>query len=163
MNKFQRRLETALERAAWRIFGPFFRWMYEPFKEKALASCASRVYSGSTAASSVSNPPVLISRLAGARSILGTSGLTAWSSGVTRAGGLGMWQYISTNLTTDLTAAGFFSDGAQLGMQVGDILQFVEYTSAGSSFIIGQGVLSTTNSSNGFNIASTGAFRSSTS
>lgn len=119
-------------------------------------------YFGTTAASSVANPPVLVSRLAGARSILGTSGLTAWSSGVTRAGGLGQWQYISTNLSTDLAAASFFTDGALLGMQVGDILNFVQYTSAGSSFIVGMGVLSTTNSSNGFNVASTGAFRSST-
>lgn len=119
-----------------------------------------QAYSGTTAASSVSNPPVLLSRIAGARSVLGTSGLTAWSSSVTRAGGLGMWQYISTNLTTDLTSAGFFSDGQALGMQVGDILQFVEYTSAGSSFIVGSGVLTTTNSSAGWNLLTLGTITS---
>jgi len=117
-------------------------------------------YVGTTAASSVSNPPVLLSRTAGSRSILGSSGLTAWSSGVTRAAGLGMWQYISTNLTTDLTSPGFFTEGAALGMQVGDILLAVQYTSAGSSFIMSQGVLTTTNSSAGFNLTTLGMITS---
>lgn len=119
-------------------------------------------YSGTTAASSVSNPPILLSRIAGVRTILGTSGLTGWTSGVTRAGGIGLWQYISTNLTTDLTPAAFFTDGYQLGMQVGDLLLNVQYTSAGSSFICGLGVLVTTNSTAGWNVGSTGAFITST-
>jgi len=125
-----------------------------------LPTFASMAYSGTTAASSVANPPVLLSRLAGARSILGTSSLTAWSSGVTRAGGLGLWQYISTNLTTDLTGAGFFTDGQQLGMQVGDLLLNAQYTSAGSSFIVLLGILTTTNSSGGFNLTTLGSISS---
>ncbi len=119
-----------------------------------------QAYFGTTAASSVSNPPVLLSRIAGARTILGTSGLSAWSSGVTRAGGLGLWQYISTNVTTDLTTAGFFTDGAALGMQVGDILLAAQYTSAGSSFIMSAGVLTTTASSGGFNLTTLGTITS---
>jgi hypothetical protein len=118
-------------------------------------------YSGTTAASSVSNPPILLSRIAGARTILGTSGLTGWTSGVTRAGGIGLWQYISTNLSTDMTVAGFFTDGQLLGMQVGDLLLNVQYTSAGSSFIAGLGVLLTSNSSAGWNLT-TGGFNTST-
>jgi len=118
-------------------------------------------YFGTTAASSVSNPPVLLWRGAGSRTILGTSGTTAWSSGVTRAGGIQQWQYISTNLTTDLTVAGVFTDGKNLGMQVGDIMHVVEYTSAGSSFVFGSGVLTTTNSSAGWNLT-TGGFITST-
>ena len=118
-------------------------------------------YSGTTAASSVANPPLLLSRIAGARSILGTSGLVGWTSGVTRAGGIGLWQYISTNLSTDITAVGFFTDGFQLGMQVGDILLDVQYTSAGSSFVCGLGVLVTTNSTAGWNLT-TGGFNTST-
>ena len=118
-------------------------------------------YSGSTAASSVANPPILLFRGAGARTILGTSGTTAWSSGVTRAGGIQQWQYISTNLTTDLTAVGFFTDGQRLGMQVGDVMFVVQYTSAGSSFVSGIGVLMTSNSSAGWNLT-TGGFNTST-
>jgi hypothetical protein len=118
-------------------------------------------YSGTTAASSLANPPVLLWRGAGARTVLGTSGTTAWSSGVTRAGGIQQWAYISTNLSTDLTAVGFFTDGKQLGMQVGDLLLNVQYTSAGSSFVSGIGVLTTTNSSAGWNLT-TGGFNTST-
>lgn len=118
-------------------------------------------YFGSTQLSSVANPPQLMSRPAGARTILGTTNLTAWSSGVTRAGGMQRWQYISTNLTTDMTAVGFFTDGRDLGMQVGDLITGVQYTSAGSSFVSFQGVLTTTNSTAGFNM-STGGLMTST-
>lgn len=117
-------------------------------------------YFGTTAASSVSNPPILLQRIAGARTILGTSQTTQWSSGVTRAGGIGDWRYISTNLTTDLTSVGFFTDGLQLGMQVGDVMTGVQYTSAGSSFITFQGVLTSSNSSAGFNLTTGGTMTS---
>lgn len=117
-------------------------------------------YFGSTQLSSVQNPPQLTSRPAGAATILGTSGLTAWSSGVTRAAGMQRWQYISTNLTTDLTSAGFFIDGKLLGMQVGDVMDAVSYTSAGSSFVLIHGVLVTSNSSAGWNLTTGGAFTS---
>lgn len=119
-----------------------------------------QAYSGTTAASSVSNPPILVSRIAGARTVLGTTQSTQWSSASPRSGGLGLWQYNSTNLTTDLTAAGFFSDGQALGMQIGDILIFSQYTSAGSSFITGMGTLSTTLSSAGFNLITLGTITS---
>lgn len=38
------------------------------------------------------------------------------------AEGGSLWVYNSTNLTTDLTVANFFSDGDRLGMRNGDIL-----------------------------------------
>lgn len=117
-------------------------------------------YFGSTELSSVQNPPQLIGASAGARTILGTSNMTAWSSGVTRAGGMQTWRYISTNLTTDLCSAGFFTDGQRLGMQIGDIMVGVQYTSAGSSFISYAGVLTTTNSSAGWNLSTGGTITS---
>jgi hypothetical protein len=117
-------------------------------------------YSGTTAATSVSNPPQAIYRGAGARTVLGSSSLTAWSSGVTRAPGYNVWVYSSTNLTTDLTSASFFTDGKALGMQVGDQMMVTQYTSAGSSFIVAHGVLTTTNSSNGFNLTTLGLISS---
>ena|SRR5690348_18393767 len=117
-------------------------------------------YSGTTAGATVANPPIELNRVAGARTVLGTSQTTQWSSASPRAGGIGLWQYISTNLTTDLTAAGFFTDGKQLGMQVGDIMMAVQYTSAGSSFILTIGVLTTTNSSAGWNLTTGGTLHS---
>lgn len=117
-------------------------------------------YFGSTELSSVQNPPQLIGASAGARTILGTSNMTAWSSGVTRAGGMQTWRYISTNLTTDVVVAGFFTDGQRLGMQIGDVLVGIQYSSAGSSFISYMGVLTTTNSSAGWNLSTGGTITS---
>lgn len=106
------------------------------------------------------NPPMNMNPGAGGRTILGTSNLTAWSSGVTRAAGIQTWRYISTNLSTDLFAAGFFTDGYQLGMQVGDVMIAQSYTSAGSSFILIIGTLTTTNSTNGWNLSTGGTITS---
>lgn len=80
-------------------------------------------YSGSTAASSVNNPPAPL------KGVLtrGTTALTGQNHQV--------WTYSSTNLTTDLVASNFFTDGYQLGMRPGDIVIGSQYTSAGSSVI----------------------------
>lgn len=117
-------------------------------------------YFGTTAGATSSNPPVLVSRGAGARTILGTSNMTAWTSAMTLAAGIQLWQYNSTNLTTDLTSTGFFSDGYQLGMQIGDILFGTQWTSAGSSFISYVGVLTTTNTTAGWNLTTGGTVTS---
>ena len=88
-------------------------------------------YSGTTAASSLSNPPrqVLVASMS---MISGATGLTTVPSAPGGQGG-GIWYYSSTNLTTDLIATGFFSDGKTLGMRPGDLVQGVQFTSAGSS------------------------------
>lgn len=78
-------------------------------------------YSGSTA--STPNPPVLI----GGSLARGTTALTGNSKQ--------LWMYNSTNLTTDIVASGFFSDGAKIGMKVGDLVIGTQYTSAGSSTV----------------------------
>jgi hypothetical protein len=72
----------------------------------------------------------------------------AISQQLTRGGTTGtdnkpqVWLYSSTNLTTDLVAANFFTDGFYLGMRPGDIVIGSQYTSAGSSRISFQGVIS---------------------
>jgi len=88
-------------------------------------------YSGSTASSSLANPP---------RRIAGGFATPPQSTGLTTAptaapGGQGgnLWYYCSTNLTTDLTASGFFSDGWYLGMRPGDMVMGVQFSSAASS------------------------------
>lgn len=40
----------------------------------------------------------------------------------------GIWTYRSTNTTTESLATGFFSDGAALGMKVGDFVLTVSTT-----------------------------------
>jgi len=73
-------------------------------------------YVGTTAASSVANPPNRI-----------TSGLLSQrnrAESTSAFNGGTLWTYSSTNLTTDITATagGFFTDGALLGMRNGDVL-----------------------------------------
>lgn len=87
-------------------------------------------YSGSTASSSVANPPRALIQGVGANH--GTTGLTS-APGAPGAQGGGLWYYASTNATTDLLEADFFTDGKNLGMRPGDMVFGVSFTSAGSS------------------------------
>ena len=88
-------------------------------------------YFGTTAATTVSNPPM---RIAGG---LGGTNLGSTTIG----GGQQVWFYNSTNLTTDMTASNFFSEAKALGMNHGDIVLGTQYTSVGSSAIFFAGVL----------------------
>lgn len=98
-------------------------------------------YFGTTAASSVSNPPRQLvapfannPALAGSTEFLSTQASTAANNAnAPGGGGGGLWFYASTNLTTDLTAANFFSDGFYLGMRAGDIVQGAQFSSLGST------------------------------
>lgn len=100
-------------------------------------------YFGSTQASSIANPPrQLIGPMAqnpaqlGSTMYLSTQGSTAANNANAPGGGGGsLWFYASTNLTTDLSAANFFSDGFYLGMRPGDVVQGAQFTSLGSSVI----------------------------
>lgn len=114
-------------------------------------------YAGSTAATP--NPPQAISqpltRGSTSTQLLGTQKRN-------------VWLYSSSNLTTDLTAAGFFSDAQPLGMRYGDIVIGTQYdtSSVGSSqvaFIGAIGALSTANGSAALTTGSliTSTFRSS--
>lgn len=95
-------------------------------------------YSGTTAASSVSNPPRKI--VEGIAGNAGTTGLTTVPNAPGAQGGA-LWYYSSTNLTTDLVASDFFSDGKALGMRPGDMVMGTQFTSAGSSVITFQGAI----------------------
>ena len=100
-------------------------------------------YYGTTQASSIANPPKLLfspmatnPALAGSTNYLTTQGSTyANNANAPGGGGLQIWGYTSTNLTTDIVAANFFSDGFRLGMRAGDIVHGVQFTSLGSSQI----------------------------
>jgi hypothetical protein len=92
-------------------------------------------YSGSTASSSVANPPRCIvgGALYGAAGA--TTGLSTTPDSPNNQGG-GVWFYASTNKTTDLTNGTFFTDGKNLGMRPGDLVVATQFTSAGSSVVV---------------------------
>lgn len=70
-------------------------------------------YNGTTAASSVSNPPI---RLAGA---IGRGANAPSSAGPI---GAGLWFYGTTDTSSAPFGSGYFSDGYQLGMRQGDVM-----------------------------------------
>ena len=98
-------------------------------------------YFGTTAASSVANPPRMLTNplaispaLTGSTNFLTTQGST-YANNSHAPGGAGgnLWFYASTNHTTDLVATHFFTDGFYIGMRAGDIVQGVQFSSHGSS------------------------------
>ena len=95
-------------------------------------------YSGSTAASSVANPPRCMVQAMVANTM--TTGLTTAPS-APGAQGSALWMYCSTNQTTDIVASNFFSDGYHLGMHAGDFVIGSQFTSAGSSVTSFTGVI----------------------
>ncbi len=89
-------------------------------------------YSGTTAGSSVSNPPRLLT--GGLATQPATTGLSTAAASQHQQGG-NLWFYSSTNKTTDIKASNFFSDGKKLGMRPGDTVIGNWFTSAGSSVV----------------------------
>lgn len=106
-------------------------------------------YNGTTAASSVANPPV---RLWG--TLMG--GLNTASTVGT---GGGAWLYQSTNGTTELISTTFFTDAYYLGMKQGDLVFYAGST--GSSAYCGFGILGAVTTS-GAGLSSTNGTLSST-
>ena len=65
-----------------------------------------------------------------------TQGLLARTNNVgstSVANGGSVWSYTSTNLTTDITVANFFTDAQALGMRNGDILLSATYSTESST------------------------------
>ncbi len=76
------------------------------------------------------------------------------------ASGGSLWTYNSSNLTTDLTSANFFTDGQRLGMRNGDILIAVQHsTESSTGHILAIGVV-TSVSSAGANLSTGGTITS---
>ena len=107
-------------------------------------------YSGATAASSLSNPPM---RIAG-----GLGGVSEISTG--SGGGRGVWLYNSSHQTTgDMLGANFFTDAYYLGMKAGDLIMGTIAT--GSSISVYMAVIGTVTTA-GAALASSGGIMSST-
>lgn len=82
-------------------------------------------YYGTTASSSLSNPPVPISGGL-TRGAIGTGPPAANSPNT-------LWWYSSTNTAAEVSAANFITDGYYLGMRSGDVLLGSYISSAGST------------------------------
>lgn len=102
-------------------------------------------YSGTTAATTLANPPVLISSGIARKTL--TVGSTI--NGAGGGAGLQLWLYTSTNSGTEASSGTnsgtFFSDAWTLGMRNGDIVMMVGTTGSTLGLTIGavQGITST--------------------
>lgn len=81
-------------------------------------------YQGSTAASSVANPPVYIGGRIGGPKLASSTGSSTLSLG------RGVWLYQSTDSSTLVTASGYFTDAYYLGMKQNDVVICVSQSSA---------------------------------
>ncbi len=88
-------------------------------------------YSGSTALSSVANPPILLAS--------GMGGLA--NTTATSIGGRSLWMYNSSHSATEMSSGTnsgtFFTDAYYLGMRSGDVIMIVGNTGSSVGFAIG--------------------------
>ena len=90
-------------------------------------------YQGTTAASTVSNPPrMLIPRLGGPTSTQLSTGV---GTNTYREQGGGIWFYSSSHGSTEVMDTNFFTDAWYLGIRPGDLLFGVQWTTLGSSLV----------------------------
>lgn len=109
-------------------------------------------YSGTTAATSVSNPPVKIAAAIG-------GGLNTTAFAAQTAGPRNVWLYNTSNQTTEMQASNFFVDAFYLGMKTNDIVCGAITT--GSSVSVYFAVLGAV-TTNGAALGTTGGIVSST-
>lgn len=87
-------------------------------------------YRSSTAASSLTNPPkAIVPRLSG----LPVSSALSSAAATQRMQGGAVYFYSSTHTSTAVIASNFFSDGKKLGMQAGDLVIGVSFSTAASA------------------------------
>lgn len=103
-------------------------------------------YSGSTAGSTLANPPVLIGGAMGGRVLNNGSTIIGTGGG----SGAQLWMYTSTNSATEASSGtnsgAFFSDAYAIGMRNGDVVIMVGATAAttvGLAIGVVQGITST--------------------
>lgn len=88
-------------------------------------------------------------------------GSTVGNNSTSPAAGNSMWQYQSTHALSDLTGVGFFSDGLALGMKQGDVLIAPTYTTqSATGHILVWGILGSSDTTAGFNLATDGTMTS---
>lgn len=113
-------------------------------------------YNGTTAGSTLANPPILISPAALGGKILNNGSTINGAGG---GSGAQLWLYTSTDSSTAPLAANYFTDAQYIGMKGGDVVMQVGAT--GSTFSVSLAVLGTVSTA-GAAYASTGAQMTST-
>lgn len=97
-------------------------------------------YNGSTAATSIANPPRKL--VQGIASNIGTTALTGTGTAAAHsAQGGAVWAYVSTDAVNTVTGADYFSDGKDLGMHPGDFVLGGYHSTAGSSVEVYLGIV----------------------
>lgn len=110
-------------------------------------------YNGTTAGSTLANPPVVLAAAIGGRLNWVTSGSTVDPG--TYGAGAKLWFYSSSNdPLSELQAAATFNDGVALGMQRGDVLIAVKTTAGSTTPFVAIGVLVTSGGSTSFTLSS---------
>ena len=112
-------------------------------------------YSGTTAGSTLANPPVLMASAMGGKIV--NNGSTQGGTGA--GAGCNIWLYTSTNGTTEFFGSNYFSDAYYIGMRAGDVVICVGDTASTIGLLMGiMGPITTA----GGAIRSTGTMISST-
>ena len=112
-------------------------------------------YNGTTAGSTLSNPPVLLKAAMGGHVQYATTGSTAGISNLpVGASGAKVWFYSSSNTAAELAGAASINDGEALGMSIGDIMLGATSTACSTAPIFFAGVLVTSAGSTSFCLSS---------
>lgn len=107
-------------------------------------------YSGSTA--TTPNPPINIIPNIGGGAMNSTSVFQKSRQ---------LWFYNTSDASTALMNAGYFTDGKQLGMRNGDgMIAICASTESSTGHVVAVGVVTTTNSSAGWNLSTGGTMTS---
>jgi hypothetical protein len=94
---------------------------------------------------STANPPINV--------IPHLGGLAANSTSI-YGRAVGLWLYKTSDGTTNMSDAGYFSNGHYLGMKRGDVLLAVcQSTESSTGSMISMGVLASSNSTGGFQVS----------
>ena len=110
-------------------------------------------YNGSTAGSTLANPPVVLASALAGHVPYASSGSTV--DPATYGAGAKVWFYSSTNNPlTEILAAGTFNDGPALGMARGDVIIMVQSSAGSTSPIVAIGTLVTSGGSTSYTISS---------
>lgn len=110
-------------------------------------------YSGSTAATTLQNPPV-VAYAFGLSPYSNVNNAVVSSTASPLFGGNRLWHYASTDSSTLVQNTGYFTDGGTLGMRNGDVLFNIGATSVGSTSVTLQiGILMTTTTAGSSNLS----------
>ena len=102
-------------------------------------------YNGSTASSSVANPPRCLVQTFTSRGAYDSTALSGAADGVSlnNQGG-SIWSYVSTDAVGTVITTGYFSDGDKLGMHPGDHVLGVVTSVSTNGATVSAGTVATT-------------------